>query len=301
MSKREIPELPKKLEGKFKKPPAPPKYLVGPNGEIVMGSPPKNRPSNAPLVPSASHWSPVRNSSAYQESRGFEDHLNHNNFNNNNYNNNGYVDFIQSNSFVADPKSSGNTILNAGRSMNIGYSTVSKGKGKEVDSKSQMKSTGSVNNNKREPPKYFGTTYTDRTHGIKSNSNMAFPKSNFVSIPRPYVQAIPSKDEAKLLHNRKPDGKMIGDYTKRYADPSTVPHLQGQEQWQEEKTDVHGQETEAEAEADWLSQGPPWGIGPDTPALQLNHQWSGYWDDEAGAVYYYNEDSGEATWVPPEI
>ena len=299
MSKREIPELPKKLEGKFKKPPAPPKYLVGPNGEIVMGSPPKNRPSNAPLVPSASQWSPVRNSSSFQESRGFEDHLNNSNNNNNN------IDLNQSNSFVADPKSSSNTIINAGRSTTIGYSTVTKGK--EVDSKSQMKSTSGSKTSVREPPKYFGTTYTDPTQGIKSNSNMAFPKSNYVSIPRPYVPAVPNKNESKLLHNRKPNGKIMGDYTKRYADSSTVPYLQGQEQWQQEDTYqntsavVEGSGNEGAGESDWLSYGPPWGIGPDTPALQLNHQWSGYWDDEAGAVYYYNEDSGEATWVPPEL
>jgi hypothetical protein len=42
-------------------------------------------------------------------------------------------------------------------------------------------------------------------------------------------------------------------------------------------------------------------IGPDNPAMDLNETWSAYWDDAAGAVYYYNHQTGEATWIPPEL
>jgi hypothetical protein len=28
--------------------------------------------------------------------------------------------------------------------------------------------------------------------------------------------------------------------------------------------------------------------------------WLSYWDEEAGASYYYNEVTGEATWIPPD-
>lgn len=40
-------------------------------------------------------------------------------------------------------------------------------------------------------------------------------------------------------------------------------------------------------------------VGPDNPVVQLNDTWSACWDDEAGAVYYYNQVTGEATWIPP--
>ncbi len=41
-------------------------------------------------------------------------------------------------------------------------------------------------------------------------------------------------------------------------------------------------------------------IGPDNPAKVLNETWTAYWDDQAGAIYYYNTITGEATWIPPE-
>jgi hypothetical protein len=42
-------------------------------------------------------------------------------------------------------------------------------------------------------------------------------------------------------------------------------------------------------------------LGPDNKYKKLNDEWSAYYDDEAGAVYYYNEISGEATWIKPKI
>lgn len=40
-------------------------------------------------------------------------------------------------------------------------------------------------------------------------------------------------------------------------------------------------------------------VGPDNPEKQIDEVWTAYWDDEAGAVYYYNIITGEATWIPP--
>jgi hypothetical protein len=40
-------------------------------------------------------------------------------------------------------------------------------------------------------------------------------------------------------------------------------------------------------------------VGPDNPVVQIRENWSACWDDQAGAVYYYNHISGEATWLPP--
>lgn len=42
-------------------------------------------------------------------------------------------------------------------------------------------------------------------------------------------------------------------------------------------------------------------VGPDNPARQLNETWTAYWDDEASSIYYYNQITGEATWMPPEL
>lgn len=42
-------------------------------------------------------------------------------------------------------------------------------------------------------------------------------------------------------------------------------------------------------------------VGPDNPYQQLNETWTKCWDKEAGAVYYYNNDTGEATWIQPEL
>ena len=37
----------------------------------------------------------------------------------------------------------------------------------------------------------------------------------------------------------------------------------------------------------------------DHPVVSLNKTWSSCWDDEVRAVYYYNKETGEATWIPP--
>jgi hypothetical protein len=42
-------------------------------------------------------------------------------------------------------------------------------------------------------------------------------------------------------------------------------------------------------------------LGPDNPVKVLNDTWTACWDDEAGAIYYYNQLSGEATWLPPVL
>lgn len=42
-------------------------------------------------------------------------------------------------------------------------------------------------------------------------------------------------------------------------------------------------------------------IGPDCPEKAYSVGVSQCWDDEAGAVYYYHHDSGEASWLPPEL
>jgi hypothetical protein len=55
-------------------------------------------------------------------------------------------------------------------------------------------------------------------------------------------------------------------------DPNHVPHLSA----------------ESAAEVDVP-------VGPDNPEKALDDTWTAYWDDEAGAVYYYNSETGEAS------
>ena len=38
----------------------------------------------------------------------------------------------------------------------------------------------------------------------------------------------------------------------------------------------------------------------DNPVKEINDTWTACWDKEAGAIYYYNQITGEATWIPPD-
>ena len=54
--RNDIPEMPRRITKAHAAAPKPPKFLVGADGQIVTGDPPKGRPSNAPKVPSESKW-----------------------------------------------------------------------------------------------------------------------------------------------------------------------------------------------------------------------------------------------------
>jgi hypothetical protein len=281
MSKKDIPDLPSKLTGKFKKPPAPPKYLIGANGEVVMGSPPDNRPANAPAIPSTSKWSAPIEPKSLRESRGFG----------------------------AEPKQTNygkhyNSTSNDDRSMSISYTSA---KGQEVNSRTGVKGTPKDKDD-RAPIEYVGTSYTHKAnHFVAIKGGRGFPKPADVVISRPYVPLAPSKDQwgnelSGLLHNRKVSGKIIGDVRKRTVDASNVPYLDPSQ-----APSVPGYQPSATGtiEAYRFDEGedglgpPPYGVGPDNPSRQLDDTWAAYWDDEAGAVYYYNGVTGEASWIPP--
>lgn len=112
------------------------------------------------------------------------------------------------------------------------------------------------------PPEYIGSTYKQYV-----------PPPKEPTVPRPYVGHNSNEfKDGPMLNNRMPNGQILGSIQKRFADNSHVPHYQ--------------------AEAP---------LGPDNKYKKLNDEWSAYYDDEAGAVYYYNEISGEATWIKPKI
>jgi len=93
------------------------------------------------------------------------------------------------------------------------------------------------------------------------------------TLPRAYPP--PSKEmfaDAPLLGNRAPDGRILGSYQRRYAEPDKVPY-----------------------------RVPERPLGPDNPSKVLSAEWTAYYDESAQAVYYYNSTTLEATWIKPPI
>jgi hypothetical protein len=93
------------------------------------------------------------------------------------------------------------------------------------------------------------------------------------TLPRPYVPP-DAKEFANIpfTGNRAPSGHILGATRVRTIESERVPIL-----------------------AEEIP------LGPDNPSKQLSEVWYAYWDDQAGAVYYYNHETGEATWVKPTL
>jgi len=135
-------------------------------------------------------------------------------------------------------------------------------------------------------PKEFGTHYLD-VPNAQVLRHQALPKQ--AALPRPYVPHAKHffEGQAKLA-NRTANGEILGSYRKNYVDATNVPVM-------EEGYVV----TPAGAAADEDA----WPVGPDNPVKPHDAAgiWSACWDDEAEAVYYYNNKNGEATWIPPPL
>jgi hypothetical protein len=148
---------------------------------------------------------------------------------------------------------------------------------KKVDSKSDVKASHKQTSySVGGPPEHIGSTFRH----LPNSANMrtgSVPSDP--SIPVPYVAAPKEAFHGdRLLSNRMPNGEILGAPARRYADVAHVPQLPL---------------TSLVAEIDEP-------VGPDNPVKQINNTWSECWDDEAGAIYYYNKMSGEATWIAPE-
>jgi hypothetical protein len=93
------------------------------------------------------------------------------------------------------------------------------------------------------------------------------------SVPKPFVPLSTAMFAGgPQLHVRTANGTILGTKTKRFVDAKHVPNAPAEKP-----------------------------IGPECPYKDLNDEWTACWDDEAGAVYYYNKLSGEATWISPCI
>eukprot|EP01036_Dinobryon_divergens_P030221 gene30221-39428_t len=139
---------------------------------------------------------------------------------------------------------------------------------RRVDSKSEAKSenkSGSM-----EVPKFIGSTFV---HTANAVVRPVIPKPMEPTLPKAYdIPTVEKFSTSPLLKGRTPSGQILGSYSRRYVPAQNVPYMEADNP-----------------------------VGPDNPVKAINDVWSACWDNEAGAVYYYNQSTGEATWIQPAI
>lgn len=139
-----------------------------------------------------------------------------------------------------------------------------------------------------------------------SSPPSALPK--LPAIPRPFVPpSARSFSDGPMLHTRRADGKILGSHTRRFVEGEHVPHLAPAPSHRTGGSDVSiggisraGSTTRGLVPYERSRSTLLAGVGPDNPVVELDEVWSACWDDEAGATYYYNTSTGEATWVMPD-
>jgi hypothetical protein len=142
--------------------------------------------------------------------------------------------------------------------------------GSDMISVASSKNSNKFDNRPVNIPAAVGSSFY---HHPNAHRVVPVPPPLAPSVPRPFV-AGHSSDlfDGPMLHNRTACGTIIGKTEPKYMDSMHVPQL------------VH--ETP---------------LGPDNPVRDLNEYWQACWDSEAGAVYYYNHETGEATWIHPVL
>lgn len=94
-----------------------------------------------------------------------------------------------------------------------------------------------------------------------------------------------------MISKRTAGGTILGSPTRRYVQEQHVPHWDGEEGYDNIINSSMSKSDDVSTELI---------VGPENPVVPYNANVSQCWDDEAGAVYYYNHSSGEASWLPPE-
>lgn len=137
---------------------------------------------------------------------------------------------------------------------------------RKVNSKMGAKAT-----NPEGMPKYIGSSFT---HIVNAPTRTPIAPPVHVSIPRPYpvLAASAQSSQAPFINNRTMTGQMLGSHARNFVPEQHVPYLPPDEP-----------------------------VSASNPVKALNATWSACWDKEAGATYYYNQDTGEATWIPPDL
>lgn len=154
--------------------------------------------------------------------------------------------------------------------------------GRNVDSRAGAKrSGGSVNSatsakgtDRSAPPLQFvGSTFA---HIPNAPNRPYLPLPANAKLAKPYQALTPEyfSSSQPLMHNRTAAGLIVGSpqNLRKQVPAEKVPELPPDEP-----------------------------LGPDNPYKAINDTWTACWDSEAGATYYYNQVTGEATWIPPEI
>ena len=121
-------------------------------------------------------------------------------------------------------------------------------------------------------PQFVGSTFS---HLPNAANRPLLPPSKLVTTARPHpvlTSDAYNNTHSGMLSNRSPNGAILGSPAKRFVPQQNIPYLP-----------------------------PDQPLGPDNPVKQLNETWSACWDNEAGATYYYNHTSGEATWLKPDL
>ena len=93
-----------------------------------------------------------------------------------------------------------------------------------------------------------------------------------------------------MVSKRSAGGQILGSSQKRFVQEQHVPQWDDNQRY--DQAAAMNQST-GDISAECV-------VGPENPVVPYNANVSQCWDDEAGAVYYYNHSSGEASWLPPE-
>ncbi len=139
------------------------------------------------------------------------------------------------------------------------------------------------------PPQYVGSSYAHLPNAGKKGILMHNKAPLRPEVPRPYVPAAKHFFEAqKKLANRTTDGEILGKDQPNYVDADRVPYM-------DPGYVVAPQAPDAGYEREMPTA--------ENPVVAYDDEgiWSACWDDSAEAVYYYNNVTGEATWIPPEL
>lgn len=146
----------------------------------------------------------------------------------------------------------------------------------------------------------------NQAYGTPFSTQSGVPK--LPAIPKPFVPK-PRSEYAHLpqMHQRGGDGKYFGGKTRRYVSEEHVPYFDPNvnesggygEQIDDQQSALYDYDQhQGEYNEYQVAVDAP--VGPDNPMKPLSDSWNACWDDEAGAVYYYNHITGEATWILPD-
>lgn len=151
---------------------------------------------------------------------------------------------------------------------------------------SQQSNASASNTARKAPPQYVGSSYTHLPNAARKGLMQGNKPPARPQVPRPYVPTAKHfYQNQEQLANRTTDGGILGKAQPVYVDPARVPHLE----------DDYLANLQQQQEREMPTAENP------IVAYDAEGVWSACWDEEAEAVYYYNNYTGEATWIPPDV